>query len=172
MLTLIPSNLQSAVADWQDTTLLPKPKGLAETCIIYYAPLPSAIITPQLLRVGEQDNILIPEGEGFPSEMNQNDPMMFSQNIIEIEQTETIYMTIQWEPSAFNSKLYPGYKYQDGTILTKGKVCDLQKVRNSEEMEIFQSLGGNHYKFKLVGEPVVPGQFTGARYFYALWMRS
>ena len=172
MLSQINSTLAQAVSDWQDTTLLPKPQGLAETCIIYYAPLPSAVAYPQLLSEGEQGEILIPAGEGFPSEMNQNDPDMFVQNFIEVEQTETIYMTVQWEPSAFNTKLYPGYKYQDGTIMTKGKVCDLQKVRNAEQMEIFQSMGGNHYKFKLLGEPVVPGQFTGANYFYALWMRA
>jgi hypothetical protein len=173
MLTNIPSTLYTAVADWQDTTLKPKNQGgIAETCIVYYAPTPSAILTPELTPVGGKVLDLSPTALDFPAEFNQEDPMEFSQNYIDVEQTETIYMTIEWTPAKFNPKLYPGYKYQDGMIMSKGFVSDLQKVRNAEYIEIFQSAGHNHYRFKLVGEPVIPGQFTGARYFYAWWMRA
>ncbi len=173
MLTSIPSTLSSAVADWQDTTLKSKSQGgLAETCIIYYAPLASSISTPQLTPVGAKTLDIIPTAGDFPVQFGQEDPMEFGQNFIYIEQTETIYMTVQWTPAEFSNKFVPGFKYQAGTIMTKGFVSDLQKIRNAEYMEIFQSAGYDHYKFKLIGEPVIPGQFTGARYFYAWWARA
>ena len=173
MLTSIPASLAAAVADWQDTTLLPKGQGgMGEPCVVYYPPIPSAVSMPELIPAGGKTQDLMSAGTDFPFQYGQVDPMEFGQNFIDIEQSETIYMTINWEPATFSSKFPPGFKYQDGTIMTKGKVADMGKVMNAEYIEIFQSAGFNHFKFKLIGEPTIPGQFTGSRYFYALWQRA
>lgn len=173
MLTSIPASLAAAVQDWQDTTLLPKGQGgLAEPCILYYPPIPSSIPTAPLTPVGGKTKDIAFTGDDVPIQYGQVDPMEFGQNFIDIQQTETIYMTINWEPATFSSKFPPGFKYQDGTIMTKGFVVDMGKVMNCEFVEIFESAGFNHFKFKLIGEPSIPGQFTGARYFYALWQRA
>lgn len=169
----IPSNLSQTVAQAMDTLLLPKSQGgLGERCVIFYPPIPSAVLNPVLTPAGGKTLDLYPDMTNFPIQDNQNDPMEFGQDFIQVESTEVIYLTILWAPTSFNTKFFPGNRYPDGTILTRGYVTDLQKVINCDYMEIFQEQGFDHFRFKLQGEPTVPDQLTNARYFYAYWARA
>ena len=88
-----------------------------------------------------------------------------------IEYSETVYMSINWELSRFDPTLPPGHRYSDGTIMTRGHSFDLQKINNCQFMETRANVGFAHYRFKLIGEPVLAAQTTDA-FFWAWWDRA
>jgi hypothetical protein len=98
-------------------------------------------------------------------------PLAEGYNQIMQEQTVIVTAAIYWKPSQFSTLFPDDFRHEDGVIQIKGFCSDLTKWLNCTRMETLNDLGTNHYTFKLLAEPVIPGKVIKSRYFYALWKR-
>lgn len=142
-------------------------------CILYYPGLPQVI----------DQNITIPLGSDFSSNVwSAGMPLPFNnqqaginyadgKNLVTVESTGIIQMIIYPNPSKFNNIFPVGERHAAGTIVTRGYVSDIPNILNCVRMQTYMEAGTDQYKYKLDGEPVMPGTLVPTRYFYALWQR-
>lgn len=122
--------------------------------------------------IGNKSSNIYVHGGPMEFSTGQICPMCRGAYYLAIEQSEDIYMTINWEPSQFDKSFPAGHRYADGNIMTRGYSSDLQKVCNCSFMEIFANAGIARYRFKLIGEPTLSTQAVDSRYFWAWWDRA
>lgn len=88
------------------------------------------------------------------------------------EQTEIIQLAIEWNPSQWIKLGDQNIRLPDGTILTKGYINLIPKVKKAIEMIAAIDIEGlNQYRYKLYGEPVDRYSIFKYHYFEAYWER-
>lgn len=166
MIIQIPTQVRQAFQQSVDTFL---DNVLSRQCTLYFPPL--QIPCPSLNQQGDLPQSSWLSGDPQFIHSQQLCPLCNGTNFIAQEQSTVITMAIYWRASQFSTLFPADYRMEDGVIQTKGYCSDLTKILNSTRMEAYQDLGVDHYKFKLFGEPIMPGKVVASRYFYALWKR-
>lgn len=104
--------------------------------------------------------------------MNRATPSQGGTGYVAEQESETIQMLIQWNPSDFFIK--PPYNVQipDGTIQTKGFQADLPKVLRAAYMIVSPDKEGLiRWKYELDGEPGDKSNLVPGVFFVAQWKR-
>lgn len=165
----IPSTVLSSIQTALDQTM-----ALQEQDVVLYFPPTLQAISGSINVPAGTDWTNSVWSAGMPQPLHsqqQNNPYASQDGFMSIETTGTIRMVIYPNPTKFNNIFPPGNRLQDGMIVTRGYVSDLPSVLNATRMETYLQAGTNHYKYKLEGDPVMPGTIIPNRYFYSLWGR-
>lgn len=85
--------------------------------------------------------------------------------------TEIINLLCAWTPKEWFI-LPENLRIPDGDLQTKGYLADLPKIKRCVEMvmEVANEAYG-HWRFKLAGDPIEPGNIVQGRYCVCLWKR-
>lgn len=142
---------------------------VGRNCKIFYPP--TMVSCPNIVQQGDLASSYWTSGEPEHIHDMQGCNLCNGANFLSQEISVFILMEVLWKPSQFNRDFPADNRKAEGIIQTKGFCTDLNKVLNCSRMEAMNELGTDHYRFKLVGEPIVPGKIVANRYFYCLWQR-
>ncbi len=161
-----PTNIQSLFQETLDSLIAPTMLG--QTCVLYFPPLnlpcPNAPTN-----VGNFSTDTWAAGNPLPVHA-QDCPLCHGENMYAVATTGSVNMIIYWFADPYKDVGVADERTEAGPIRTKGYVSDLHKILNCTYMEAYTAVG-RHYKFKLAGEPAVPGKLVPERYFFAMWNR-
>jgi hypothetical protein len=139
-------------------------------CVLSMPPSPTYCANCVADPIGMKSSNIYITGGPQPFEDGQVCPVCHGDYILQVEQTKTIVMVIEWKPERFLDIMRRTVRFPQSTIQSRGFVSDLQYVQNCSHMETFLDTSTDHYTFKLRGEPIVPGRLS-RKFFYALWER-
>jgi len=140
-------------------------------CKVFYPPTQTGCINCTVSPVSGRSSNIYLHGGPMPFNSGQTCPLCNGNYFKAVEVSEDVTMTINWEPSKFSNGFPADYRNNDGVIMTRGVSADLQKILNCSYMETFSEVGFSHYRFKLVGEPIMANQLIEGRYFWCYWKR-
>lgn len=164
----LPLGFPISVQQNMQTTLDSFVINFGRSCILYYPPLLQQSTSPLNTPYGETSSW----SQGNPQpvhSMQGMSPYADSVSSIAVEQTGVATMVVYWTPSKYDPDFPRDTNSPNEIIRTRGMTSDLPNVINCTRMETYRDLGTDHYKFKLVGRPIVPGKIIPSRYFFAWW---
>lgn len=166
MIISIPTAIQQSFREAVDTFTT---NIISRPCTLYYPPV--QVPCPNLNQPGDFAGSYAFTGDPQFIHSQQLCPLCNGTNFIQREDSFVITMAIYWKASQFSAIFPADFRQQAGVIQTKGFCKDINTVLNCARMEAYQDLGTDHYQFKLIGEPVIPGKVIPSTYFYSLWKR-
>ncbi len=169
IISIPPSTLKLIQKCMQD---IQSPAVFGTKCEIFYPPIELPIQHYSPDPIGKKPSNMYVDGGSVPISTEQVSVYSEGSANLATESSEIIYMTVDWMPSQYDPTFPKGFRYANGNILTRGSTSDMQKVMNSNFMEIHENTGFAHYRFKLIGEPVLASQFFEGVFFWAWWDRA
>lgn len=147
---------------------------LGRDCRLVYPPKVTECTTcvNNLAGKGNQTNYGIwRTGGPAPHSMNTGCPVCNGAGTITTEVTEVIKMLVSWDPKEF--KIYdPEIRLPQGSILTKTFIYNLPKIKMCQEVIIEPTIEPyTHFRFKLAGEPIQPGNIVQGTFCVCFWAR-
>jgi hypothetical protein len=105
------------------------------------------------------------------SSSSQMCPLCKGTGVKYTETRETITMLLAWSPRDWK-QYEPQIRVPEGGILSKTYITFLPKIKMCEEMLVQPPIQGLvHYRFRLAGEPIDPGNIIQGRYCICAWER-
>ncbi len=166
--------LQQSIIDIMDAALGDLILYLGKNCRIVYPP----VITPctNCLRdsIGNKSKNIYLHGGPFPFPQGSICPVCDGTGSTRAEEvTEVTRFIVTWSPKKFNDAPVDPARIAKGVIEIKGYIIDMPKIsRMSYLVPHIDIEGYAHYRFRLVGEPISPGNIVQGKYFVALLERS
>ena len=143
---------------------------LGKTCRLYYPPNKVACANCKLDPRGNKSSNIWINGGPIPFN-NTVCPMCEGKFFTFQEVTEVITLLCTWNTQPY-LQMQPHIQVPDGVLMTKGFIEDMPKVMRCQYMMVETAIEPMvHYRYKLAGEPIDPGNIVQGQFFQAMWKR-
>jgi len=145
---------------------------LKKPCTLYYAPTISGSASVTTVPVGVMPGFIDVHGGNIPN-YSQGQPTNYDTGYYEVENTETIYMQVNWNMRTFAGLFgkIVNASPRDTFCQTKFKKADFPKIQKCESAVLNTELDTQiKYEFVRDAEPIPNGMKQDA-YYLCLWRR-
>ena len=143
---------------------------LGKICRVYYTPKIILCVNCIFDSVNHRSTGLYLSGGPYPFPVGSPCPVCFGRGTITEEAYDDVNLLIQEDVKQFQK--IGNLDFPNGSIQTKGLVADLPKIQRCDHMLKHVNLSDVlPQKYKLLGEPICPGNIIQSRYFICLWER-
>jgi hypothetical protein len=146
------------------------PSIFGELCILHLPAIQTDCPNCLPDSIGQKSSGIYLSGGPQPFANGQICPVCFGTYAITTPNDINIYGSLEFKFDNFIDILKRNVRYPESTIQIRTYSSYINNLLNTSSLETRLDIPNVHYKYKLLGEPVVPGKFSN-KFCYSIWER-
>lgn len=162
--------LEQAVVDTTEKALNDLILYLGKDCKVVYPPKITPCSNCVRDTIGNKSKNIYLHGGPLPFPNNTICPVCGGSGSTSAEETsEIVHLIVTWNPKKYMNIKLDNIRLNDGVIQIKGKIADMPKIQRMSYLIPHIAIDAyGHYRFRLSGEPISPGNIVQGKFFTAL----